>query len=252
MRVKYCDAACQKKHWPKHKKDCKIRTSELRDEALFKDPPAKEDCPICFLPMPSKLICCVSLPPATISSVPIDDFAKANEDGNWKLANIDMCYYYECCGKNICRGCGYSVIGIAQNSICPFCNSDRRGKTDEEKLAEMMKRVEANDSGAIYVLANNYYHGRGGLQQDEDKALELYARAAELGWSMAYYGLACIYHGRGDLKKAKFHFEAAAMAGHEIARFNLGCIEKGLGNMERAIKHLEIAASAGNYVLCRP
>jgi TPR repeat protein len=141
---------------------------------------------------------------------------------------------------------GVEVIGIAQNSICPFCNSDRRGKTDEEKLAEMMKRVEANDSGAIY-LANNYYHGRGGLQQDEDKALELYARAAELGWSMAYYGLACIYHGRGDLKKAKFHFEAAAMAGHEIARFNLGCIEKGLGNMERAIKHLEIAASAGNY-----
>ena len=43
----------------------------LRDEALFKDPPAKEECPICFLPMPVKLICCVSLSPTTISSVPI-------------------------------------------------------------------------------------------------------------------------------------------------------------------------------------
>ena len=39
--------------------------SYLRDEALFKDPPVKEDCPICFLPMPKNLICCVSLPPAT-------------------------------------------------------------------------------------------------------------------------------------------------------------------------------------------
>ena len=31
------------------------------DEALFKDPPAKEDCPICFLPMPVNLISCASL-----------------------------------------------------------------------------------------------------------------------------------------------------------------------------------------------
>ena len=44
-----------------------------QDEALFKDPPPKEECPICFLPMPNKLICCVSLPPATITSVPIND-----------------------------------------------------------------------------------------------------------------------------------------------------------------------------------
>ena len=56
MSVKYCNAVCQKKHWPIHKKECKLRAAELRDEALFKDPPAKEDCPICFLPMPFKLI----------------------------------------------------------------------------------------------------------------------------------------------------------------------------------------------------
>jgi hypothetical protein len=30
--------------------------------------------------MPEKLICCVSLPPATISSVPIYDFAIAHEE----------------------------------------------------------------------------------------------------------------------------------------------------------------------------
>jgi hypothetical protein len=73
MSVKYCNADCQKRHWPTHKKDCKLRAAELRDEALFKDPPAKEDCPICFLPMPAQLICCFSLPSATILSVPIYD-----------------------------------------------------------------------------------------------------------------------------------------------------------------------------------
>ena len=50
------------------------------------------------------------------------------------------------------------------------------------------------------------------------------------------------------MKKAKFHFEAAAMAGHEVARNNLGCLELDSGNMERAIKHWIIAASAGEYL----
>ena len=59
MHVKYCNANCQRNHWPKHKKDCKLRSAELRDEALFKDPPPKEDCASCFIPMPFKLIYCV-------------------------------------------------------------------------------------------------------------------------------------------------------------------------------------------------
>jgi hypothetical protein len=80
MSVKYCNVKCQKNHWSEHKKDCKQRAAKLRDEALFKEPPPKEDCPICFLPMPTKLICCVSLQPATISSVPISEYAEANED----------------------------------------------------------------------------------------------------------------------------------------------------------------------------
>jgi tRNA U34 5-methylaminomethyl-2-thiouridine-forming methyltransferase MnmC len=46
MFVKYCNAMCQRKHWSTHKKICKQRAAELRDEALFKDPPPKEDCPI--------------------------------------------------------------------------------------------------------------------------------------------------------------------------------------------------------------
>ena len=49
------------------------------------------------------------------------------------------------------------------------------------------------------------------------------------------------------MKKAKFHYEAAAMAGDEVARSNLGCMEAQSGNMERAVKHWTIAASAGEY-----
>jgi TPR repeat protein len=110
----------------------------------------------------------------------------------------------------------------------------------------MMKRVEANDPGAIYMLAVHYQEGRKVLQQDQAMAKELYTRAANLGCSKAHNNLGNIYEG-GNMKKAKFHYEAAAMAGDEVARCNFGFMEVQSGNIERAMKHWTIAASAGNY-----
>ena len=249
MFVRYCNASCQHKHWPTHKKLCKLRAAELRDEALFKDPPPKEDCPICFLPMPIRLICCVSLPPATISSIPIYDFSIANENEN--VVNQDKHKYteefYPCCGKSICRGCVLSFILSGNNDKCPFCNSDRADKTYEERFEQMMKRVEANDPISICMLANHYYRGVGGLQQDHSKSMELFAKAADLGLTKAHSLLGYLYKLGGDWKKANFHYEAAAMAGNEMARQNLGMDESQSGNMERAVKHWTISASGGCY-----
>jgi len=241
--VKYCNIKCQKNHWKKHKKVCKQRAAELRDEALFKDPPLKEDCPICYLPMPIKLIACMTLTPATISSVPIYDYAEANEE----VANIGTETYYSCCGKSICKGCVDSFRKSGNIGICPFCNAMTGGKTNAEIVEELMKRVKVNDAGAIYVLGNDYHNGSEGLQQDQEKALELWTRAAELGSSTAHFALGLYYRAGGDLTKAKFHYEAAAMAGNEGARNNLGNMEYRSGKRERAVKHLIIAASAGCY-----
>ena len=52
--VKYCNAACKKKHRKKHKKKCEERVAELHDEALFKDPPPPDECPICLLILPEE------------------------------------------------------------------------------------------------------------------------------------------------------------------------------------------------------
>jgi TPR repeat protein len=194
--------------------------------------------------MPAHLICCVSLPPATISSIPINDFAIANQE----LENEEMEIHYPCCGKNICRGCVHSLRKSGNDDKCPFCNTNRSNKTDEEKVGELMKRVEANDAASICLLANFYQHGSNGFQQDHAKAMELYARAAELGSIKANCHLAGVYHKGGNLKKAKFHWEAAAMAGYEVARNNLGCMEAKSRNVERCVKHWTIAASAGHYI----
>jgi TPR repeat protein len=192
--------------------------------------------------MPKKLIFCVSLPPATRSSLPIYDFAIANEE----LVDKDMVTYFVCCGKSICKGCIYSFCESSNDGKCPFCNSDQ-DKTDEEMVGEVMRRVEANDATSMFLLAGCYYRGVRGFQQDHAKAVELYARSADLGCSTAHNNLACVYDEGGDLKKAKFHYEAAAMAGHEVARFNLGMDEYNSGNKVRAVKHWMISASGGEY-----
>jgi TPR repeat protein len=191
--------------------------------------------------MPTKLICCVSLPPATIFSVPIYDFAIE------ELEDKEMEKYYPCCGKSVCTGCVHSCIQSG-NMKCPFCNSDRGTKTDEECSEEIMKRVDANDPASIYLLGSDFFHGLNGVEQDHVKAIEHYTRAADLGYCKAHNNLAGVYYQMGGLKKAKFHFEAAALAGHEVARSNLGRLEYNSGNMGRAIKHWIIAASAGHYI----
>jgi TPR repeat protein len=193
--------------------------------------------------MPIRIISCVSLPPATIMSVPIYDYANANEE----LANMGMAHYYSCCGKSICGGCIHSFCESGNFGTCPFCKADRISKTDAERVEEIMRRVEVNDAGAFFMLANHYELGNGGLRQDSARAMELYARAAELGSSKAHFHLGNMYHEGGNLNKAKFHLEAAAVAGDDAARYNLGCNENESGDMERAVKHWTIAASAGYH-----
>jgi TPR repeat protein len=81
----------------------------------------------------------------------------------------------------------------------------------------MRKRVEAKDPASTFLMADNYFYGKVGFQQNCTKAIELWNQAADLGYSKAHSHLANYYHGV-DMKKAKFHNEAAAMAGDEVAK----------------------------------
>ena len=215
--VKYCSAECQKAHRSQHKEECRKRAAELHDEALFKQPPQKDECPICFLRMPP----------------------------------MHTGYRYQtCCGKIICSGCIHAgAMLVGDDELCPFCRTPFP-TSNEEGVERIKKRVEVGDAMAIYNLACYYDEGKFDLPQDWDKALELWHRAGELGNAHSYHNIGHEYMtGRsveGDMKKATQYFELAAMGGYESARHNLGIIEKHAGSFDRALKHLMIAAGGGS------
>ena len=109
--------------------------------------------------------------------------------------------------------------------------------------------MEANDPIAIHKLGVFYRDGKYGFPQDVGKALELWHRAAELGYTEAYCNIGNAYaYGKGvetDKKKATYYTELAAMRGDVYSRHNLGIEEDNEGNFDRAIKHYMIAVRDG-------
>eukprot|EP00984_Skeletonema_dohrnii_P018412 scaffold8594_cov81-Skeletonema_dohrnii-CCMP3373.AAC.1 len=215
--VRYCGVKCQKDHRPQHKRACKKRAAELRDELLFKQPESSHygDCPICCLPL------------------------SLDEKKSTMMA---------CCSKIICTGCAHAnAIRELERKIeqkCPFCRHPPP-KSQAEARKNNMKRFEANDPAAIFQMgARRYSEG------DFDGAFEYWTKAAELGNSVAHNNLSILYRdGKGvekDKKKELHHLEEAAIGGHPDARHNLGCLENRDGRRARAVKHWIIAAKLGD------
>ena len=214
--VRYCSVKCQRDHWKQHKKECKMRAAELRDEILFKQPENNHygDCPICCLPLPIEL---------------------------------EKSGLYSCCSKRICCGCNHTnqmrETDERLHPKCPFCRTVMPD-TQEEYNKRMVKRFESNDPVAVYSMGRKRYK-----EGDYETAFEYFTRSAALGDVEAQYQLSVLYHtGKGvekDEKKVLYHTEQAAIGGHPFARHNLGCFEEKLGGRGRAAKHYIIASKLG-------
>ena len=213
--VKYCNAACKKKHRTKHKKKCDRRVAELHEEKLFQEV-EPDECPICMLPLP------------------IDASQMA---------------FKSCCGKLICNGCMYAMRMSEGKDLCAFCRTPP-ALSSEENINQVKKLMDKGNADAFNMLAGCFTHGILGISQDWAKANDLFLKAGELGCSDGYLHLGISYRdGTGvaiDTKKAKHYFELAAMMGHILARYNLGLLESGSGNVHRAFKHIIISARAGH------
>jgi len=214
--AKYCSRECQLKAWASHKEECKKRSAELHEEALFKQPPPRPDCPICFLPLP---------------------------------IDVTQCQYQICCSKFLCTGCIQAHWMVQDELDCPFC---REVATPNNKsyIKRLEKRAAVNDADAIQFLGGLYDEGKKGLKRDHVKAAQLYLKAGKLGSALGYRNLAAAYHdGRGVMMSAakeKYYHELAAIGGYMNSRHVLGEIEWNTRNFQRASKHYAIGAEAGH------
>jgi hypothetical protein len=127
--VRYCSVECQKKHRPKHKRACKNRAAELRDEILFRQPESSHfgDCPICLLPLP------IDPRKSTMQS---------------------------CCSKLICDGCDLAnKIRELEEKLqqkCPFCRHPTP-TTQAEADMNRMNRIELNDPIALRQMGTQRF-----------------------------------------------------------------------------------------------
>ena len=216
--VKYCGVECQKTHRQQHKKACKQRAGELKEEQLYSqgiERPEGDFCPICTLPIP----------------LPMGEYS----------------VFSACCMKRICKGCDWAAQKRGMHD-CPFCRTTKP-KNDADMLAMIQARVEKNDPEATSFLGEYYCYGLYGLQSDMHKATKLWEEASELGSTTALDNLGDSYFtGRGvqnNWAKAAEYYAKAAMQGSVLARNNLGVIEGNRWNHDRAVRHYLISAKMG-------
>ena len=209
--VKYCNRECQIAHRPQHKKECKKRAAELRDEKLFKQPPPPEECPICMLPPPL-------------------------------IVNYTGMAFFSCCGKRICNGCELAMEESGAKDLCAYCRTPYTN-SHKEQNERLKKLMEKGNARAFNQLAGYYAQGILGMPQNWAKANELYLKAGELGCADGYSNLGCSYRtGDGveiDTKKANHYLELAAMNGSVQARYNLGALEGQTGNYQQTLDNVE-------------
>ena len=194
------------------------------DDKLFANPPPKEDCPICMVPMP---------------------FTTG-------LCGVHTTYM-PCCGKLLCYGCIMAAVEEMKKGnmkqLCAFCRIPHP-RSHKDMVKRIKKRIQVDDALAFLDLGLQYRDGGMGLPQDMNKAMELWSKAAELGSSGAHVCLATAYY-KGeavekDTVKGVYHMKLAAIKGDETARHNLGIYAYNNGNFDLAIKHFIIGAKAGN------
>lgn len=121
-------------------------------------------------------------------------------------------------------------------------------------LRDLMLRAEAGERGAMHALAESFYAGSNGAEQDFARAAQWYQRLAKIGDVRAQTSLGLMYaRGYGvakNMAEALRWWNFAAIQNDPGAQFNLGlAYSRGEGvtaDFERALRWYREAARRGH------
>ena len=167
-------------------------------------------------------------------------------------------FHLSCCGNTMCLSCFLETKSHIdeqndENSTkskpliphaCPFCREAMPSLDDH--LHRLEGRAAKNDPNACYSLGMTYSASDHelGIVKDDNKALDYYIRAAELGCVYACGTIASEYE-RNEKRKSFFNL-VGALRGDVLARLEFGSHEYyDLGNYELGIRHWKIVAEGG-------
>ncbi|EJK76226.1 hypothetical protein THAOC_02027 [Thalassiosira oceanica] len=185
--VKYCGVDCQKAHRKLHKKACKQRAAELKDEQLYSrghERPEGDFCPICTLPIP----------------LPMTPVAEAND--HMKLAMIQ---------KRVAKKDPDAFYHLGTK----YVHGELGLQKDVQRAVKLW--TEAAELGSIDALYNLgvLYDSGNGVQEDKVKAVHFWTKAAMQGHVRSRNNLGCNEGEKGNHDRAVRHLLISAKMGDE-------------------------------------
>ena len=210
------------------KKNTAIASAGRRTDDPLKEwiPPSRDECPICFIPLP------------------IDDKSTC---------------YRPCCGMIVCKGCIADQIQMlirdsgdemqeemmkALNQ-CMFCRTNMYGKREELNRAA----AENNRPEGMLRVAELYLEprilGTVARYKDKQEGLKWLKRATVLGCGKAAEKIGDILLEDENEKEAYFYFNKAAELGRVQSFVKLGNIDLNRGEVTLAMDNYRKAAICG-------
>jgi len=124
---------------------------------------------------------------------------------------------------------------------------EEKEKLMKEQMAKIEAQAEKGNRAAILEVGNNYFYGRGGVEQDLKKAIFWYQKGADLNSRQCQFNLAgCYVRGTGvkqDVEKALELYMIAADFGLKEANINAALILDSLRRYEKARLYFTKAAA---------
>ena len=187
-----------------------------------------EECPICMLPLPfreSDTIYCVTCGKTVCWGCVVSAGIVHKKDG------VDVNKAFE------------------KAMTCPYCRSNPASYDDKAALKALMRLTEAGEHEAMYRVGGYYFEGKMGLRQDKEEGLKWFHRAVEAGSGKAACDIGSFYYiGDGvdkDEDKALEYYQKAAELGNIPSFYALGNVLLERGKFEEGMLYLRKAAMCG-------